>query len=329
MSSIGGRLSSAILALTLLLTAIRVRIAIATPGAERLASTHQPVTRILMRNVDFRIDRNIVFHINYLRGQLSSNVASEPPNFDDKRSMVIDVDAAVIAITTDNLADILNNYVFAYPEAPITNIRISSDKGHITQTAILHKSVPVPVQIEGEPLPTKQGAIRLRTVSVRAAGVPVKGLADLLAIKLQDVLNLSGRGVRVEGDDLILEPNQIPLAPRFRGHVTQLRVEHNRVIEVFGNGAVDSRDRDHVPVSAPNFMYFRGGVLQFGKVSMRDADLEIVDLDPRDPFYFYLDRYNQQLVAGYSRTTKSYGLVTYMPDFNKAATTPQIGPCNK
>lgn len=111
--------------------------------------------------------------------------------------------------------------------------------------------------------------------------------------------------------------------------MTQLRVEHNRVIQVFGSGAVNSRDRDHVPVSAPNFMYFRGGVLQFGKVSMRDADLEIVDLDPRDPFYFYLDRYNQQLVAGYSRTTKSYGLVTYMPDFNKAATTPQIGPCNK
>jgi len=50
---------------------------------------------------------------------------------------------------------------------------------------------------------------------------------------------------------------------------------------------------------------------------MTDTDLVIVDPDPRDPFDFYLDRYKDQLVAGYSKTTPSNGLRVYMVDFNK------------
>ena len=37
----------------------------------------------------------------------------------------------------------------------------------------------------------------------------------------------------------------------------------------------------------------------------------------RDPFDFFPDRYNDQLVAGYSKTTSSGGLRVYMPDYNK------------
>jgi hypothetical protein len=64
-------------------------------------------------------------------------------------------------------------------------------------------------------------------------------------------------------------------------------------------------------------MAYRGNRLQFGKLLMSDTDLVIVDPDPRDPFDFYLDRYKDQLVAGYSKTTPSNGLRVYMVDFNK------------
>jgi hypothetical protein len=38
-------------------------------------------------------------------------------------------------------------------------------------------------------------------------------------------------------------------------------------------------------------------------------------MDPRDPFDFDSARYNEQLVAGYSKNTPQKGLRTYMPDF--------------
>ena len=64
-------------------------------------------------------------------------------------------------------------------------------------------------------------------------------------------------------------------------------------------------------------MAYRGAQLRFGKLTMNDTDLMIIDLDPKDPFDFYLDHYKEQLVAGYSKTTPSFGLRTYMRDFNK------------
>ncbi|MEP7346552.1 MAG: hypothetical protein ABI877_14875, partial [Gemmatimonadaceae bacterium] len=62
-------------------------------------------------------------------------------------------------------------------------------------------------------------------------------------------------------------------------------------------------------------MYFRNGTLRFGKLTMADADLLILDKDPANVFDFSLDRYNDQLVAGYSNSTAALGLIVHMPDF--------------
>jgi hypothetical protein len=50
---------------------------------------------------------------------------------------------------------------------------------------------------------------------------------------------------------------------------------------------------------------------------MHDADLVMIDMDPGDPFDFLLDHYQEQLVAGYTKSTPEYGLRTYTKDYNK------------
>ncbi|MGB8580600.1 MAG: hypothetical protein WCD47_07240 [Candidatus Sulfotelmatobacter sp.] len=50
---------------------------------------------------------------------------------------------------------------------------------------------------------------------------------------------------------------------------------------------------------------------------MRDADLIMIDMDPRDPFDFYLDHYQDQLVAGYTKSTPAFGLRAYARDYDK------------
>jgi hypothetical protein len=66
-------------------------------------------------------------------------------------------------------------------------------------------------------------------------------------------------------------------------------------------------------------MFYRGGVLRFGKLTMNDTDMRLVDADPTDPFDFFPDHYKDQLVAGYSKTTATGGLIVYMPDFSKVS----------
>jgi hypothetical protein len=50
---------------------------------------------------------------------------------------------------------------------------------------------------------------------------------------------------------------------------------------------------------------------------MVDADMQIVPLDRSAPFAFDLDRYNAQLVAGYSRTLANQGLEVFMRDLTR------------
>jgi hypothetical protein len=68
-----------------------------------------------------------------------------------------------------------------------------------------------------------------------------------------------------------------------------------------------------------NFIYWRGGSLAFGKLTMSATDLELIDSDPKDPFDFSVDKWNDQLVAGYSKTTGARGLKAHMPDYNDLA----------
>jgi hypothetical protein len=56
---------------------------------------------------------------------------------------------------------------------------------------------------------------------------------------------------------------------------------------------------------------------------MTPADLLICDLGPANPFDFFLDRYNDQLVRGFSQNTAAGALITHMPDYRDIAVKPK------
>jgi hypothetical protein len=64
-------------------------------------------------------------------------------------------------------------------------------------------------------------------------------------------------------------------------------------------------------------MAYWGNQLRFGKLTMADADMTLIDMNPEDPFDFDLDHYKDQLVPGYSKFTATFGLRVYMKDFAK------------
>ena len=97
--------------------------------------------------------------------------------------------------------------------------------------------------------------------------------------------------------------------PETKGHLSNVFLHSNSVVQVFGRGAAGAVR------GTGNYIWFRGGSIRFGKLTMSDADLKLIDLDPRDPFDFYPARYNEQLVAGYSKNTPDHALRTYMADF--------------
>jgi hypothetical protein len=124
----------------------------------------------------------------------------------------------------------------------------------------------------------------------------------------------AGHGLTVDDNDFIIDPTQMLPPPRLRGKVTSVRVEGDEIVQVFGSGPVGAKL--HPLSQTRNHIYWRKGSLRFGKLTMHDTDLELVDQDPKDPFDFSVARYDQMLVAGYSRNLPRKGVRTYMPDYD-------------
>ncbi|HEY2932291.1 MAG TPA: hypothetical protein VGK99_11150 [Acidobacteriota bacterium] len=273
-----------------------------------------------MRNVNFHLDDNIALDIKSLRGALLRAHKASPPVFDDKRSFIVRIDSGTIGITIDSLTNLMNNYVFAYPHSPLKNLRITTHGNQIEQEGTMHKVIDVPFRMVGDLSVTADGKIRLHPTSIKAGGIAVKGLMHLFGVELDELIKArEARGVKIDDNDLIMDPERMTPPPNILGKVTAVQIIGNEVIQIFGSGTDGSgasagRLNPSYPKAA-NYMYYRGGTLRFGKLTMVDADLQIIDQAPKDIFDFSIDHYNQQLVAGYSKNMRNFGLVVFMPDY--------------
>jgi len=59
---------------------------------------------------------------------------------------------------------------------------------------------------------------------------------------------------------------------------------------------------------------------------MADTDLVLIDMDPQDPFDFFLDHYKEQVAAGYAKMTADAGLRVFTRDFKKVQNQPPSQP---
>jgi hypothetical protein len=272
--------------------------------------------RVRIRNVHMVFDPDVVLEVRELDGRMQPARDGEIPFFDDPTSFRIEVDSATTAISTASMASLLNHYTFAYPGAPLEGLTIEPRDGKLLQKGTLHKQVDVPFEMTGELSLRPDGRLRLHPTAIKVAGIPAKGLLDALGLELVKVVKVrQDRGVAIEGDDLLLDPNRLMPPPAVSGRIRSARLEGDRIVlELAGNRQPKLLEP---PIAVPNYLYFKGGRLRFGKLTMHDTDLLLVDAQPADPFRFHLAQYARQLVAGYSRTMPNQGLMTFMPDADK------------
>jgi hypothetical protein len=267
-----------------------------------------------MRNVIYHFSDSVVVHIETLNGDVVPTGEYKFPIFDDKKSFNIEISSGKIAINTESLANVLNSYVFASPNAPLKGISVKIEKGRLKIKGQLHAKGDIPFETDGVLSPTPDGKIRLHSEKIKALHVSVKGLMDLFNVQIADFVK-TGKvpGVATDQNDLILDLAQILPAPHIEGKVTAIRFEGDTLVQTFG--AVEGKSVKYLRLG--NYMAYRGNTLRFGKLTMDDADMTLIDMDPGDPLDFYLDHYKEQLTAGYAKITPSFGLRVYVKDFNK------------
>jgi hypothetical protein len=278
----------------------------------RAEASRQPV-EVEMQNVDLHVTADVTLHVTHLRGRFEP-VSRDVPYLDDKASYAVNVDTGVVAIDLASLNALMTRTLEG-DASNVDKLKISVDeKGNLKQQGVIDKAVDIPFTVKAGVEATPDGKLRVFTKSVKGFGMPMKPLMKVFHLEVDDLLHVKpGKGVTVRDNDLILDPATLLPPPSIRGNVTAARIENNAVVQTFGDGA--PRHLSPKAVS-PNYIYWRGGSLAFGKLTMTSTDLELVDMDPKDPFDFSVERWNDQLVAGYSKTTASRGLKAHMPDYN-------------
>ena len=266
-----------------------------------------------MRHVTFHVGKGVELRVDDLAGHLIS-LSSGPVVFDDVKLYAVEIESGRVAMTPQSLTNLMNNHVFAAADSPLKDVKVGIEGQELTQSGTLKRGVPVPFTIRATVSATPDGRIRLHPTAIKAAGFLSKRVLDFFGLELENLVKMKGTsGIAVNGDDLLLDPQHLIPPPQIRGRVSRVWIENGALVQKFGGSARRSA------IAPPggrfsNYMYYRGGVLRFGKLTMTDTDLLLVDLDPKDPFDFSPELYNEQLVAGYSKNTRAHGLIVYMPD---------------
>jgi uncharacterized protein YpmS len=249
--------------------------------------------QVQMRNIALHVDSTAVVRIVALRGELIST-SNRPPVFDDRRSFKVRVDSGEIAVDSSALTQLLNRYLFSYKGSPLRDLKVTTDGAQLKIEGELRKGVPIPFSMTAEPSVLPDGMLRLHPTKVKTLGVPTKRLMELFGVELDSLISLKkANGARIDGDDFVLDPAALLPPPRIEGHLQSVRVHGDRIVQRFGPGRLPALKPPDP--AAPNYMYYAGGVLKFGKLT------------------------NDQLVAGYSKNTAALGLKVYMPDYHRVA----------
>ena len=266
-----------------------------------------PPVGIEMRNVRLHVADDAILEVKWLSGRLRS-LSSNPPVFDDQHSFVMEIDDGEMAMDASSLSALVNR-AFEYKGAALSNLRVSFEDGQLMQRGTLKKGISVPFSIAASVAATSDGLLNVHPLKVKTAGIPTARLMSLFGVELDDILkSRPDRGIMFRDNDLFLDVGRMLPAPATRGKLTKAVVRGDRLVQVFGRGAAASAG------GRGNYIWFHGGTIRFGKLTMTEADLRLIDMDPRDPFDFYSAKYNEQLVAGYTKNTIDHALRTYMPD---------------
>ena len=288
------------------------------PGTDQPPAGDEQTTHFEFKHVNFHIDETVVLQIESLRGELLPAAAGTPPNFDDRNTLLLQIDGGEAAMSTAAFATLMNRYVFNYGGTPLTNVHVAPEGDELHLTATLNQTIPV--EMTGTLSATADGRIHYHPTTIKTAGVPAKGAMDAIGLNVNKLVKgTDPRGVAVVKDDLIMDLDRLLPPPRVHTHVTSVKMEGNQVEMTFGPTREGGAPPALTPpvADAPNYMYYHGGTVRFGKLTMVPTEIEFIDAHPEDAFDFSLVHYYDQLIAGYTKTNANRAEISYVPDYHQ------------
>ncbi len=253
---------------------------------------------------------NFRFYVRWLHGRLTRTKRGVNPSFDDTNSFDLDIDSGVLRANIGDISNFLNSGGMG--ASPLKNIKISGDGDQVKLSGTIRKIIPIAVELTGTLSAVAGNLIRIQVTKIDVLKIPMKGLLSKFHLTLADLFQAKGiAGVEITDNQITFDPGTLLPPPRIRGQLTAIRIANPDLEEVYGNTAGDDVARTE---QWRNFLRLRNGTLDFGKLTMRQVDLIMIDISKDPWFNIDLANYQTQLVNGYTHMTPQAGLQIFMPD---------------
>jgi hypothetical protein len=290
-----------------------VPVAAIQPAAAPTAGNQTP-TVLYAHNLLLRKGPNFRVYVRWIRGEMVSTRAQANPTFDDQSSFVLDIQKGVIHVNIGDIGNYLNTNLPA--SSPLKKVTIQPSGNELKINGTLHKVIPLPVELVGTLSATPQGLVRFHADKIDVLKIPMKGLLGGLHLKLDDLVEARPiPGVQVVNNSIIFDTLQLLPPPHIRGQITSIAVKPPDIEVIYGNAPNDEAKL----AQWHNFLRLSGGAIDFGKLTMHNVDLTMIDASKDAWFDLDLANYQAQVVRGYTRMTAQAGLEIFMPDVNDKA----------
>jgi hypothetical protein len=273
-------------------------------------------TRFLARNVLYRLDANISMFLSDMNADVVLKDPSLPFVPANKSDFSMQIHHAVVDKDAASLTALMNNYVFNDADSPLRNLTISYKGAHLVMKGEM-KQVGLwnGFEMEGALDPTPDGMIRMTPVMIKAKGVRVDGLLNLFGIEMSKLMKTKEeKGVIMHGNEILMDPARLYPPPTLIGRVTLVGIRNNRLHIEFDDGKAKPWPADMYIKDAPACLLMWGGDVLINSALNLNAKMQIIDSTPATPMIFALDKYREQLEAGFVVPTTDGGMIAYVPD---------------
>src|SRR5579859_2893526 len=270
-------------------------------------------TRIYAHNLLLRKGPDFRIYVRWLNGEMRRTKKNVNPSFDDPQSFVLEVQRGIIHANIGDISHYLNTAKVA--GSPLTNISLAGNGNKISLHGTIHKlHIPLPVGLDGTLSPVPDGRIHLHVDRLSVLKLPVKGLLGGFHVSIADLMGKTSiAGIEASQNDLYFDTQKLLPAPHIHGSLTRVRVVNPDVEVMYGEAESDVARTEQWH----NFLALKGGSVDFGKLTMHNVDLIMIDASKDAWFDLDLVNYQAQLVNGYTRITPQAGLEIFMPDLDE------------
>jgi hypothetical protein len=270
--------------------------------AAQLHETPEGTSRLWAKNAKLMMEEGITLLLDELQAEVQVLDPLSPLIPEKRESFTFNIQIGRMAMDEASISNLMNRYAFP-PRSPLYNLRVMLPEGGIVfdGTLRINRLMTIGLHMTCSLAVTPEGLMELVPIEIKSGSLPIDKILKFLG---QDLGSFMPKGeqasMRFEEGRILIDPTSMFPAPKASGRLVHAEVTGEHLVMSYDNGA----PRLTPPLLEPDaqaYIAMLGHDLLVGKITMTDACLQLLPLDPEATWVeFALPYYRAQLAQGES-----------------------------